>query len=293
VKGRAEALELSFLSALRRASGTCGRGSACHALGRPFVEHWDPRGTAPALILNTTWAETGARIAFSPFSLEQIGDDALRAMSDLPGEQTATLIEAAVASARFPAVLPARVHRPDSKLWWNFVDGGYADASGTTTALELYKAIRDHQTELEKAARIKFDLRLIILTEFGSDLDFTGSPSGAGLVHAISPITTLLTIREQIGRRAVARAVRELEDPGSSGALSGNIEPRCPSEKPWRVARIHLDLKTIDLPLGWLISRHTAEAIDKIVASKNEPTFRQIRDSLTHRCLSADRQLGQ
>ena len=307
IHGRAEALENSLKEAVRRACAQvpdskqiplCNDAVDGGPLGRDFSEHWSTTGVAPALVLNTTWAETGARIAFSPFVLAGIGDDTLKAMSELPQSKPEKLIEAAVASARFPAVLPAKIYRP-GKLWWNFVDGGYADASGTTTALEIYKVIEQRQSSIEKNTGLQFDLKLLLLTESSND---PGTPSGAGLIHAISPITTLLTIREQISRRAVARAMNDLSAVTLDATATGRD---CSgSNERLRFHRILLNTGTIGLPLGWMLSRHTADMIDTLVnepdkvrhpagsrgiaiANENRATFRAIKESLKGQCRDA------
>src|SRR5262249_28758604 len=111
LKGRAEVLETSISGALKHACQEAlekenfDRIPACqeNPLDRAFNDHWDATGAAPALILNTTWAETGARIAYAPFSLKDVGDETLKSVSDLEvssgeaGNQV-KLIRAAIAS---------------------------------------------------------------------------------------------------------------------------------------------------------------------------------------------------
>jgi Patatin-like phospholipase len=294
IDGRAEALETSFSWALQRACGAdCGR----NPLTTPFNKHWDPAGVAPALVLNTTWAETGDRIAYAPFDLEKVGDRTLKSASNLDDKLggEVELIKAAIASARFPAVLPAMiVLRPSGQgqkvLWWNFVDGGYADASGTTTALEIYKALYARRDVIAEQAKGPVDLKLLILTDSGTDND-SPNPTGPGLVHTITPITTLLNVRELIGRRAVAHAIKELtHDPrDSSSAETGCLSKR------WRVRTIVLE--TASLPLGWMLSQYTAARIDRFVnrpdsasgdtAQQNNATFSAIRQSFSDHCATA------
>ncbi|MBU1212008.1 MAG: hypothetical protein KJ587_12130 [Alphaproteobacteria bacterium] len=286
--GRAEALELSFSQTWNRAASSLPISrdckSPCDPLNETTAEYWKPGiDAAPALILNTTWAETGNRIAYAPFALKGIGDGSLERMSDLDG-RPARLIEAAVASARFPAILPAKVLNPqqERKLWWNFVDGGYADASGTTTALEVYNALkRISQAGLGQDV----DLKLLIITETGSE-DTTRSQSGSGLVHAISPITTLLTIREQISRRAVLRAVSDLAEYPRT-AIEG--QPGC-----WQAMRLVADPADLKLPLGWLLARSTVEAIDEKLQNDNSETLAAIKQNLTGNdtCTAAQKSAG-
>lgn len=304
--GRAEALEESFVEAVGRACknvegherlAICANPDRDGPFRESFRKHWRTNGVAPALVLNTTWAETGQRIAFAPFPLADIGDDMLRSMDELRGSShDENLIQAAVASARFPAVLPAMIYNNSNpQLWWNFVDGGYADASGTTTALELYKAIET----IEKESDIVFDLKLLLLTESSASAEMR---PGAGLSHAISPITTLLTIRDQIGRRAVARATSALPpvkiEPGATGTVPLDCQK---TGERWRMRQILLDSSTVRLPLGWMLSRHTADMIDRLVnspdnvkypagshgekvAQQNKETFLLIKESLTGTC---------
>jgi hypothetical protein len=306
LKGRAEALEESFTEAVGRACMQVveGReklpicnGERLSPFREDFNLHWRADGVAPALVLNTTWAETGQRIAFSPFPLTGVGDDTLTSMQELKGTSQESLIEAAVASARFPAMMPALIYNKEEepRFWWNFVDGGYADASGTTTALELYRFLEQNQQSTKDNTGIDIDLKFLLLTESSA---VSHIPSGAGLSHAISPITTLLTIRDQIGRRAVARARKDLPPvPIASNMLDcGRTGER------WRMREILLDSSAIGLPLGWMLSRHTADMIDRIatmpdkvrykdedlhgkkVAEANKSAFRDIRQSLTGNC---------
>lgn len=305
LKGRAEALEESFTEAVGRACPQVeGREklSICKEDGQSpfrqkFRDHWSSDGVAPALVLNTTWAETGERIAFSPFPLRGVGDETLKSMDELKGNGRESLIKAAVASARFPAMMPALIYNNDEepRLWWNFVDGGYADASGTTTAIELYRFLEKNQDKIEKSTNIDIDLKFLLLTESSA---VTAIPSGAGLSHAISPITTLLTIRDQIGRRAVARARKDLPPVPNASIRLGCGR----TVEQWRMREILLDSSAIGLPLGWMLSRHTADMIDRLstmpdkvlygvkdlhgkkVAEANKAAFRDIRESLTGNC---------
>jgi len=282
LKGRAEALETSLTESVGRACDQVignTQFELCRrlmpdggALSLPYDKVWDSKKAAPALVLNTTWAETGERIAYAPFPLTGAGDETLTAMSELRAHHAdavdpnpETLIRAAVASARFPAVLPAMIQSGAAPpyYWWNFVDGGYADASGGTTALEIYKAIANKQESIEKAAGVRFDLKLLLLTESTTD---PKTPSGPGLSHAISPITTLLTIREQIGRRAVARVINDLLPiKPEQTDLSGLAALDCGKNERSRMYSIVLNNTAISLPLGWMLSRHTANTIDRLV----------------------------
>lgn len=225
-------------------------------------------GVAPALVLNTTRTETGDRVAYAPFKLRHVGDGTLLSFSELEDpDNKATVIEAAVTSARFPAMMPAKVIRYQRSAaprqhgrWRNFVDGGYADSSGATTALEIYsdllKVVRDPQ----KAWAHHVDLRLVLLTDDPSTNG--GEPAGDGLVHAISPLITLFSVRSQMARRAVNRAVEDVQ------ALTNTIQQatRC-DDHDWRVRLVMLDQLSFALPLGWMMSTPTAMLVERMVGT--------------------------
>lgn len=81
----------------------------------------------------------------------------------------------------------------------------------------------------------------------------------------------MLTIREQISRRAVERAVSELKE------WDGKTNDSSPC---WQVVRVKLDSKELRLPLGWLLSRNAVDAIDAWVAEKNADVFAAIKRSV-------------
>jgi hypothetical protein len=291
--GRHAALECSFLSAYYEANPSsptplelvCRREGVKPAagLGAQFNRPWPStaRPAAPALVLNTTRSETGDRVAFAPFKFSNVGDGTLISFAELEDANVdPTLIEAAVTSARFPGMMPAKIveHADQNKAaqnasgnasrsstnrrWRNFVDGGYADASGATTALEIYQELRKIVGKESWAGDV--DLRLLLLTDAPTVAG--GEPRGDGLVHAISPLTTLFSVRGQMARRAVKRAWDEVNE------RTGRDTPRdiphgttnCDDDK-WAVRLIMLDQQTFSLPLGWMISTPTADLIDRMI----------------------------
>ncbi len=277
IRGRAKALECSFARSFQRSSPqrSAGRSSSwtevCtttnnSGLNKTTFADWRvlSKSAAPSLVLNTTWAETGDRVAFAPFRFRgRVGDDTLVAFNDFNQDIKANdvkLVEAAITSARFPAILSAKILRPDAnsakinsqRRWWNFVDGGYADASGVTTALEIYEALKTLEND---KLPIKPDIRLIILTNAIPTTSLTDK-TGHGLIHAISPLTTLMTIRAQTARRAIARAEKAIheEDKHQSCEDDG-----------WKVRRVTLDQENFSLPLGWMLSDTTENLVARLV----------------------------
>jgi hypothetical protein len=236
------------------------------ALARKASTYWQPEATPPALILASTSVETGQRVAFSPMSLNRLGDGNIYAFQDLqvslsPASAHAladlTLIDAAVTSARFPGVLPAWPITYASQVSTsglgsgfrrlNFVDGGYADASGASTAAEIIAALRQY---IESAKLTdKVSLHLILVTDNETTVDIA-SKDGTEFSDLIAPINTLLNVRQLLARSAVTRAIKELDD-----------EIRMGSAVEMTIHKIELDHRIFPLPLGWMLSHTTNELI--------------------------------
>jgi hypothetical protein len=244
---RAGALEHSLICAFEGHSSAswlprCDTRAFKGELTEPFDSHWND-GRQPALVLNTTWVETGFRAAFAPsgMQLHGVGDGTLYAFSDFPERPPITLVQAAVASARFPLIAPAWSLQEDAGHLWNFVDGGYADNSGATTAFEIYKSLR--------ASEPNIDLRLIILTDAAADPDLSHI-NGLGFSDTLAPITALLNVRSQLASRAVTQAIASL-DPAHPDAI----------------LLIKLEQRAFPLPLGWKISHTQNDVIRFMLGS--------------------------
>ncbi|MEO1610681.1 MAG: hypothetical protein AAFR90_15425, partial [Pseudomonadota bacterium] len=249
-------------------------------LAQPFDGHWSAAAKRPALIFNTTWAETGMRVVYAPFELGQISDVSVATFGELDkklnGEnanvngRTVDIIGAAIESARFPAILPAQIIRSERQnnappLWWNMVDGGYADASGASTALDVHLALNEILEHLKKKPEgdplkdlaQKVTLKLLILTDTPPGGTIS-KVTGDGIIHAISPITTMLNVRQQIGRRAVARALDE--------AGRGQPDFQC-EDTNWKARLLVLDQQKFPLPLGWLLAEPTSRLVEHMVGT--------------------------
>ncbi|MGO9983206.1 MAG: hypothetical protein ACLPIX_03220 [Rhodomicrobium sp.] len=266
--GRDQILEKSFIASFERSdkkdrgfTAVCPSAADANMLMRNFSQSWSPDGKLPALLLNATWVETGYRVAFSPFSLQHLGEGTLYSFDDvgtLSGErqeqgriwQDPSLIGAAAVSARFPFVMPPWASNPNAKSRWTFVDGGYADASGSTTGLELYNELRK---ELNESPELKgltdkngkeirpgqIKLYLISLTDAFAEPDYR-SITGSSLDDFISPVSTILTVRELLARRAITRAYAQL-----------GVE----------LITVQLDQQTFPLPLGWKLSALSSDIV--------------------------------
>jgi hypothetical protein len=179
----------------------------------PFAQQWSTAATSPALVLNSTWIETGFRAAFAPFNLHDL-DESLYSFADaaMPDVSNIRLMDAAVVTARSPFVFPPYSVRMSGGKRWNFIDGGYSDISGATTALDLYEA-------LERAVP-DVDLRVILITSSNPQPNL--SDSSISGTAAVVPIDAFVKMREELGTKAVARACSEIY--ADRGSVKQSIE---------------------------------------------------------------------
>ncbi|ADP70602.1 hypothetical protein Rvan_1341 [Rhodomicrobium vannielii ATCC 17100] len=249
VVGRDAILERSFVESFRRSDPSGGGKPALHGTGSrdviltaPYSQSWPDAANTdlPALLLNATWVETGYRVAFSPFDLQSFGGGTLYSFRDVGTKAPdPSLIGAAVISARFPVLMPPFVSELGGGQRLTFVDGGYADASATATAFQLYE-------EVKRIGGDDVDVYLIALTDKLKALNATDvEPAGLEPVRSwiydtISPLTTLLSVRDLQSRRAVTEASKALGD---------------------RMIVVQLDQRAFPLPLGWKLSELSSDII--------------------------------
>lgn len=217
-----------------------------------FEDHWTPSGARPALVLNSTWVETGFRVAWAPFSLEKSGDGTLRSARDI-GLPDVAIADAVTVSARFPGTVPAYQFR---QRLWHFVDGGYADSSGATTALELRNRLARTVADLKRSdPSLNVDVRLILLTDTEALKTDATNPQGNPARDTLAPFIALMKVRDLLARQAVQRALargamaRLDADPSGSG-----------------VSVIELEAERFKLPLGWKLSKTTHGLISLLMA---------------------------
>jgi len=232
-----------------------------------FLDHWSPAAAAPALVLNSTWVETGFRVAFAPFRLHDL-DESLYSFVDpsmpdedcpqtVPGPQACvSLMTAAGVSARFPAVMPPFSMKLQADKRWNFVDGGYADNSGATTALAIYHALE------HAIASADVDLRIVVITSANAQPNLEDrSINGTVFRDTVAPIDALLKVRADLGHDAVARACSDIYgDEARSGGHQSCVAPAHVMKGPLQI--VEIQDQTYGLPLGWKISRTSFAVID-------------------------------
>jgi hypothetical protein len=283
---RSDALVASFEDSTATQDVTAGKD-----LGLPFAAHWSAAGFAPALILNSTWVEMGYRVAFAPFSLNDL-DESLYSFSDpsMPTETDLSLMQAAGVSARFPFIMPPLSAVMESKVTdaktgeiktvekrWNFVDGAYSDNSGATSALDIYKAI-------ESVAEPYVDLRLILISSSVTQPDLTSSDiNGTVFRDTVAPIDALMKVREDLGNDAVARActyvyhddlirrpvIRSSTNASAAKSKSETnedcVEYAGDPQAPLHI--VEIQDQTYGLSLGWKISKTSFDVVSWMLGS--------------------------
>lgn len=255
----------------------------------PFLAHWSWTGATPALVLNSTWVETGFRVAFAPFLLHDL-DESLYSFRDIsmPNENCpnkknkddpqscASLMTAAGVSARFPGIMPpfaVKVQMPTGagERRWNFVDGGYADNSGATTAMDIYRTLNSLTSQLN------VDLRLVLITSSSPQPDLDDLSINGTVFHdTLAPIDAMLKVREDLGNEAVAHACSEiyLNQNQPSGRISERNEG-CISHAGRKDASplqiVEIQDQTYGLSLGWKISRTSFAVIEWMLGLLDKP----------------------
>jgi Patatin-like phospholipase len=244
--GRSEILEKSFED--------FDDSAVAARLREPFLAHWFDGSVAPGLVLNATWAETGYRVAFAPFTLEssKSHDGTLYSFADarMPDEYEIPLMKAAVISARFPGILPPFSMKMSNGHWWNFVDGGYADSSGAATALALFNALR------VQSCNLNVDLKVILLTSSNPQLNFLNL-NGSDFHDTLTPVEAIMKVRELLGSQAVTRASDYFNPPVP-----------CPNQqiaRGWQLREVKLEDQEYSLPLGWKISDTTFKLVSYLI----------------------------
>lgn len=231
---RARALEASFEAAVERGIGSHGlallRGSVFDA--------WEPGRSVPALFLNTTEVDTGARIVFGPVLSAQQRSNSTRNIRDITEGHVPPLSTAMGLSARFPLVTPPgrlRVSLGEATGAIRLADGGYFDNTGLETAADVIAAIRSTKTERE--------IRLIILRSSSEPFE-PGTLPSAQHGNLAAPLTAF--VEAWRSRAALTRDVAK----GRTQGLS-TVGPNA------SVFEFQLNDRDYDFTLSWTLSRRT------------------------------------
>jgi len=221
--------------------------SARNAFRRSFAELWDPKGDAPALLLNTTEVETGDRVVMAPFKLGEQELPSLSSLVERSPNLDLPLSTAAGLSARFPGLSSAGwyyAETPEGKIKRRLVDGGYFDNSGIATALDVINVVR----------RGHPNLRFILIALTGDDNSGPTDGPGYAFGELLSPLRTLESIRRTRADLLLEQAHRTL-DGGPCRNREREKGSKCASDGNSRQSI----LATGDqlLPLGWFLAEQS------------------------------------
>jgi hypothetical protein len=243
----------------------------CPSLAARYDGHWTPASRTPAMVLNTTWMSNGHRVAFAPFSLMKAGDGTLWSFGDVYGTTppllhgapfNPSLADALVASARFPGALPplSLTHKSNRH---SFGDGGYADASGVSTAYDMYNTIKK-QTE----AGGKAVPHLLMLT-FDYDKAGADTENSTAFVETLEPLDAVLGVRNNLASQAITRA-----------------EKTIPADRLWRVS---VAPEKFGIALGLQLSRTSFEILSLLVGRAEwctDPSYTGDNPILRNSCVA-------
>lgn len=279
---RAIGLEVAFERAWDDTQKTEPSQNYENPLKKSYYSHWDANGIAPALVINTTQVESGEPLRISPFEIPfPEGDENIFDPVD-PKDKDKNidfrLSTAASLSARFPFVTPVawyektqkNIDNPpkdnnppeDTKVESRLADGGYFDNSGVSTLLDIGRTLE----KVKKETGRKFEVIYLSIVDSpdNSSNDETKNP---GLNEVGSPIRTVINVRMARGKN-VAKQAQYLLNDGIKDPFKDKFRSIYLNKKP----------DSGKLPLGWLLSQSSREAIDRqnVAPDKcNEDLFKE------------------
>jgi hypothetical protein len=215
-------------------------------------------------------------VAFAPFGLNDTNPSLYSFLDPLMPDETkckdvadrqscVSLIEAAVDTARLSPILPPLSLDLETKHW-NFVDGGYSDNSGATTALDIYRALKNVPSD-------EIDLRVILLTSSNPRPNLATDIGKSAVGGAVSWTSALV---KSSGNAAVATACDEMYlDPSHSELRTrGCIEHA--GVKDGKLQLVEIQEQTPGLSAGWEVSRTTFAVISWMLGKAQDcPRLRE------------------
>jgi hypothetical protein len=285
---RGRALELGWEKAWRDAMKN-DRFSAS------FVDLW-PEGAPewmPALFLNGTSVEKGNRIITSNLHLTNNFLDAEDAAEKLTGYKLSAtdagchipLSTAAHMSARFTFVSPAG-HFPDGS---RIVDGGYFENSAATTAYEIATRIKE-RCALPKHEIKNVDVKVIMISNDPRKESIMIAPAKPGpeppgpkrsepetvtghfMGEVTSPLYTMMNTRTARGTYAQKAIKREQRRFKAVEAPADAAESATERAEHLSLDILYFNLRDtqVPLPLGWMLSKSAAEAMQSQLQENNK-----------------------
>lgn len=241
-------------------------GEGSNPFSGPFLSHWRPEGSAPALVLNTTSVSDGRQVVIAPFGTDtNVGFAAgnLHLLPEFPTDKDLTLGAAVGLSGRFPWILPAAT--VGDKRLAALVDGAYFEGSGVEALSSVKTALRPYEVKPNGVPEFPYiAVHVIVIGSVQPPVDALES-----LDEVTPPLRTMLRARERRGYIAF-NIMRDLNwmidcppvrpEAMLAAAIAKESELRCSSRPPLAV-RLNYDY--FKLPLGWQLSSGMRSIIDR------------------------------
>lgn len=243
-----------------------------------FADHWHPSTMSPALLLNATSVESGARLVFSPFSLSSGGATDVPNLPKVFHEDVTNsdirLSTAVILSARFPYVTPAGFYIDRHNVKRRVVDGGYYDNTGIETALDLIRALEANPNIANRARTLGLTgLKFILISVSSRGVENADNQQSYWFGELMSPF------------RAMIGSWRSRAE-GTFGTADLLLNKTSPDAARFR--RIVLASDGFELPLSWALSSQSlnwiqqnlpdSERCDHRTELSGVATWRQLSD---------------
>jgi hypothetical protein len=246
-------------------------GEGDNPFKNPYLSHWRPEETGPALLLNTTSVSDGRQVVISPFGLDTDNADHavgyLHLRPEFPTNRDLTMGSAVGLSGRFPWILPVAMVG-DEKKSVPLVDGAYFEGSGIETLIAVRNALRPYEVKPDGPSEFPYiAVHVIVIGSVQPAVDILETVD-----ELTPPLRTMLNARERRGYIAQdtlrewshmvdCPPVRpETELAALTSLAAGEQKAPCPSRPPQLV---RLNYAYFKLPLSWQISDGMRSIIER------------------------------
>lgn len=210
--------------------------------GRVFLSPENAAPTTPAWFINTTEVESGLQCYLSNVVPVTKGDAfLLNDERDIFSKKLPRNINYSTAmslSARFPLVSPSAAVALNDKRVFHYVDGGYAENTGSKTMLEILTLLKD---SLKNKGFIPYLLHL----RFGEDGNFQST----SFLNEINSIAQgMYNVRSGYSR-IYSESLRKMVEDTLKGCF----------------INIPLPVNAADVPMSWVLSDRSMANLEKVI----------------------------
>ncbi len=209
-----------------------------------FLSTYAKDNSYPALFINTTEAESGQQCwitSVKPDSSMFFGKD--RDLMDYKLKGGINYSTAVNFSTRFPLFSPAVMVKENENLKHHYLDGGYAENTGSATMVEILKALRPIFNNKARKAKI---IPYVIVLRYSDETNDTYQNINFG-----NELTEILNGIYNTRTGRVNMAVKELE--------------QLVDQMHGHTITLKLDLSGSEVPMNWMLSRTALNNIERFV----------------------------